>query len=53
MKNKWAEIGNNIYDRTVKNRLNEMGFKYKKEKHQKARLQWTKEKKSWNVDDSI
>ena len=26
MKNKWVKIGVNVYDRTIRNWLNEMGF---------------------------
>ena len=59
MKNKWAEKEANVCDRTVPNRIGEIGFKYKKTKrnptltaeHKKIRVQWTKEKKSWSVGD--
>ena len=59
MKNKWAETGVNVCDRTVRNRLNEMRFTYRKAKRKpaltpkqkKTRLQWAKEKQSWSVDD--
>ena len=61
MKNKWAEIGVNVSDRTVRNRLNEMGFtdrkaKRKQEltpKQKKTKLQLAIEKKSWtgSLDD--
>uniref|UniRef100_A0A673LMH6 Transposase Tc1-like domain-containing protein n=1 Tax=Sinocyclocheilus rhinocerous TaxID=307959 RepID=A0A673LMH6_9TELE len=49
MKHKWAETGVNVCDRTVRNRLNEMRFIYRKKK---TRLQWAKEKQSWSVDES-
>ncbi len=59
MRNKWAETGVNICDRTVRNGLKEMGFTYRKAKRKpsvtpkqkKTRLQWAKEKQSWTVDD--
>ncbi len=35
MKNKWAETGVNVCNRTVRNRLNEMGFKYRKAKRKR------------------
>ncbi|CAJ0964526.1 unnamed protein product [Ranitomeya imitator] len=65
MHNKTNEerMGGNCYqrlcDRTVRNRLKEMGFTYRKvkrkpsltPKQKKTRLQWAKEKQSWTVDD--
>uniref|UniRef100_A0A3B3QDG3 Transposase Tc1-like domain-containing protein n=1 Tax=Paramormyrops kingsleyae TaxID=1676925 RepID=A0A3B3QDG3_9TELE len=59
MKDKWAETGGNVCDRTVRNRLREMGFRYRKAKRKpslipkqkKTRLQWDEEKQSWTVDD--
>uniref|UniRef100_A0A672Q5G6 Transposase Tc1-like domain-containing protein n=1 Tax=Sinocyclocheilus grahami TaxID=75366 RepID=A0A672Q5G6_SINGR len=59
MKNKWLESGVNVCDRTVRNRLNKMGFTYRKAKRKPAltpkqkttRLQWSKEKQSWSVHD--
>uniref|UniRef100_A0A4W6E2X4 Transposase Tc1-like domain-containing protein n=1 Tax=Lates calcarifer TaxID=8187 RepID=A0A4W6E2X4_LATCA len=47
MRNKWEETGVNVCDRTVRNRLKEMGFKRKPPltpKQKKPRLQWAKEK---------
>uniref|UniRef100_A0A3B5QHL3 Transposase Tc1-like domain-containing protein n=1 Tax=Xiphophorus maculatus TaxID=8083 RepID=A0A3B5QHL3_XIPMA len=51
MKHKWEEVGVNVCDRTVRNRLKEMGFQYRKAKrkpaltpkHKRTRLQWAKE----------
>uniref|UniRef100_A0A3B5PSX5 Transposase Tc1-like domain-containing protein n=1 Tax=Xiphophorus maculatus TaxID=8083 RepID=A0A3B5PSX5_XIPMA len=59
MKHKWEEVGVNVCDRTVRNRLKEMGFQYRKAKrkpaltpkHKRTRLQWAKERQSWTVDD--
>uniref|UniRef100_A0A3B5QUP0 Transposase Tc1-like domain-containing protein n=1 Tax=Xiphophorus maculatus TaxID=8083 RepID=A0A3B5QUP0_XIPMA len=59
MKHKWEEVGVNVCDRTVRNRLEEMGFQYRKAKrkpaltpkHKRTRLQWAKERQSWTVDD--
>uniref|UniRef100_A0A3B1JB81 Transposase Tc1-like domain-containing protein n=1 Tax=Astyanax mexicanus TaxID=7994 RepID=A0A3B1JB81_ASTMX len=59
MKHKWEEAGANVCDRTVRNRLKEMGFQYRKAKrkpsltpkHKRTRLQWAKERQSWTVDD--
>lgn len=59
MRNKWAQTGARVSDRTVRNRLAEMGFSYRKAKrkpvltykHKKARLRWAKERQSWTVDD--
>uniref|UniRef100_A0A4W6BLW5 Transposase Tc1-like domain-containing protein n=1 Tax=Lates calcarifer TaxID=8187 RepID=A0A4W6BLW5_LATCA len=59
MRNKWEETGVNVCDRTVRNRLKEMGFTYRKAKRKpsltpkqkKTRLQWAKEKQLWTVDD--
>uniref|UniRef100_A0A672Y5E8 Transposase Tc1-like domain-containing protein n=1 Tax=Sphaeramia orbicularis TaxID=375764 RepID=A0A672Y5E8_9TELE len=59
MRNKWEEAGVNVCDRTVRNRLKEMGYTYRKTKRKpsltpkqkKNRLQWAKEKQSWTVDD--
>uniref|UniRef100_A0A3B3YRI5 Transposase Tc1-like domain-containing protein n=1 Tax=Poecilia mexicana TaxID=48701 RepID=A0A3B3YRI5_9TELE len=59
MKHKWEEAGVNVCDRTVRNRLKEMGFQYRKAKrkpaltpkHKRTRLQWAKERQSWTVDD--
>ncbi|KAL7380620.1 hypothetical protein ABVT39_020779 [Epinephelus coioides] len=59
MRNKWEETGVNVCDRTVRNRLKEMGFTYRKAKRKpsltpkqkKTRLQWAKEKQSWTADD--
>uniref|UniRef100_A0A3B5QWB7 Tc1-like transposase DDE domain-containing protein n=1 Tax=Xiphophorus maculatus TaxID=8083 RepID=A0A3B5QWB7_XIPMA len=53
------EVGVNVCDRTVRNRLKEMGFQYRKAKrkpaltpkHKRTRLQWAKERQSWTVDD--
>uniref|UniRef100_A0A3B1JCI9 Tc1-like transposase DDE domain-containing protein n=1 Tax=Astyanax mexicanus TaxID=7994 RepID=A0A3B1JCI9_ASTMX len=39
MKHKWEEAGANVCDQTVRNRLKEMGFQYRKERQ------------SWTVDD--
>uniref|UniRef100_A0A3Q2UHF8 Transposase Tc1-like domain-containing protein n=1 Tax=Fundulus heteroclitus TaxID=8078 RepID=A0A3Q2UHF8_FUNHE len=55
----WEETGVNVCDRTVRNRLKEMGFTYRKAKRKpsltpkqkKTRLQWAKEKQSWTVDE--
>uniref|UniRef100_A0A8B9HVS6 Transposase Tc1-like domain-containing protein n=1 Tax=Astyanax mexicanus TaxID=7994 RepID=A0A8B9HVS6_ASTMX len=55
MKHKWEEAGANVCDRTVRNRLKEMGFQYRKAKrkpsltpkHKRTRLQWAKERQSW------
>uniref|UniRef100_A0A3P9PNQ9 Transposase Tc1-like domain-containing protein n=1 Tax=Poecilia reticulata TaxID=8081 RepID=A0A3P9PNQ9_POERE len=55
MKHKWEEAGVNVCDRTVRNRLKDMGFQYRKAKqkpalapkHKKTRLQWAKERQSW------
>uniref|UniRef100_A0A3B5QVP4 Transposase Tc1-like domain-containing protein n=1 Tax=Xiphophorus maculatus TaxID=8083 RepID=A0A3B5QVP4_XIPMA len=52
MKHKWEEVGVNVCDRTVRNRLKEMGFQYRKAKrkpaltpkHKRTRLQWAKER---------
>uniref|UniRef100_A0A3B3QGW8 Transposase Tc1-like domain-containing protein n=1 Tax=Paramormyrops kingsleyae TaxID=1676925 RepID=A0A3B3QGW8_9TELE len=49
----------NVCDRTVRNWLREIEFRYRKAKHkpsltpkqEKTRLQWAKEKQSWTVDD--
>uniref|UniRef100_A0A8B9JPA9 Transposase Tc1-like domain-containing protein n=1 Tax=Astyanax mexicanus TaxID=7994 RepID=A0A8B9JPA9_ASTMX len=49
MKHKWEEAGANVCDRTVRNRLKEMGFQYRKAKrkpsltpkHKRTRLQWS------------
>uniref|UniRef100_A0A3B1K6C0 Tc1-like transposase DDE domain-containing protein n=1 Tax=Astyanax mexicanus TaxID=7994 RepID=A0A3B1K6C0_ASTMX len=59
LKHKWEEAGANVCDRTVRNRLKEMGFQYRKAKrkpsltpkHKRTRLQWAKERQSWTVDD--
>uniref|UniRef100_A0AAR2K6C9 Transposase Tc1-like domain-containing protein n=1 Tax=Pygocentrus nattereri TaxID=42514 RepID=A0AAR2K6C9_PYGNA len=59
MKHKWEEAGANVCDRTVRNRLKEMGFQYRKAKRKpsltpkqkRTRLQWAKERQSWTVDD--
>lgn len=59
MRNKWAESGVHVCDRTVRNRLKEMGFTYRKakrkpsltSKQKKTRFQWAKERQSWTVDD--
>uniref|UniRef100_A0A3B1IMH6 Transposase Tc1-like domain-containing protein n=1 Tax=Astyanax mexicanus TaxID=7994 RepID=A0A3B1IMH6_ASTMX len=59
MKHTWEEAGANVCDRTVRNRLKEMGFQYRKAKrkpsltpkHKRTRLQWAKERQSWTVDD--
>lgn len=52
----WAQ---NVCDRTVRNRLNEMGYSFCKAKtkpfltklHRKKRLEWCKEHRHWTVDD--
>uniref|UniRef100_A0A3B5M232 Transposase Tc1-like domain-containing protein n=1 Tax=Xiphophorus couchianus TaxID=32473 RepID=A0A3B5M232_9TELE len=57
MKHKWEEVGVNVCDRTVRNRLKEMGFQYRKAKrkpaltpkHKRTRLQWAKERQSWTL----
>uniref|UniRef100_A0A4W6EZN1 Transposase Tc1-like domain-containing protein n=1 Tax=Lates calcarifer TaxID=8187 RepID=A0A4W6EZN1_LATCA len=59
MRNKWEETGVNVCDRTVRNRLKEMGFTYRKAKRKpsltpkqkKTRLQWAKEnqKERWKL----
>uniref|UniRef100_A0A3Q0RED3 Transposase Tc1-like domain-containing protein n=1 Tax=Amphilophus citrinellus TaxID=61819 RepID=A0A3Q0RED3_AMPCI len=49
----------NVCNRTVRNRLKEVGFTYRKAKRKpsltpkqtKTRLQWAKERQSWTVDD--
>ena len=59
MKDKWVETGVNVCDRNVRNRLNEMGFTYRKAKRKptltpkqkRTRLQCAKEKQSWSVDE--
>ena len=59
MENPWAETGVSVCERTVRNRLTEMGFEFKKVKCKpslttnlkKIRLQWTKEMQSWTGDD--
>ena len=58
MKNKRVETGVNIWDRTKRNWLNEMGFTLREakrkpagtNKQQKISLKWAKEKQSWRVD---
>ena len=53
---KWAQ---NVCDRTVRNRINEMGYSFCKAKtkpfltklHRKKRLEWFKEHRHWTVDD--
>ncbi|CAJ0951568.1 unnamed protein product [Ranitomeya imitator] len=59
MRNECEETGVNVCDRTVRNRLKEMEFTYRKAKRKpsltpkqkKTRLQWAKEKQWWTVDD--
>uniref|UniRef100_A0A096MI25 Transposase Tc1-like domain-containing protein n=1 Tax=Poecilia formosa TaxID=48698 RepID=A0A096MI25_POEFO len=59
MKHKSEEAGVDVCDRTVKNRLKDMGFQYRKAKrkpaltpkHKRTRLQRAKERQSWTVDD--
>lgn len=59
MKKKWEEAGVKVCDRTVQNRLKEMGFSYRKAKRKpsltlkqkRTRLQWAKERQSWTVND--
>lgn len=59
MNSKWAATGVSVCDRTVRNRLKEMGFSYRKakrkpaltSKQKRARVRWAKEKQSWTVDD--
>lgn len=60
MKNKWAETGANICYRTVRNRLNKMGFTRREAKQKPAltpkqkrsSLQWANEGQSWTVDET-
>lgn len=59
MKKKWEEAGVNVCERTVRNRLKEMGFSYRKAKRKpsltpkqkRTRLQWAKDRRAWTVDD--
>lgn len=59
MKTKWAEAGVDVCARTVRNRLRDMEFSYRKAKRKpalttaqkKKRLQWAKNKCTWTVDD--
>lgn len=55
----WCNYKVNVSDRTVRNRLNEHGFRWCKAKtkprlttqHKKARLKWCKEHVNWEFDD--
>uniref|UniRef100_A0A8C5ECY3 Transposase Tc1-like domain-containing protein n=1 Tax=Gouania willdenowi TaxID=441366 RepID=A0A8C5ECY3_GOUWI len=59
MRNKWAESGVNVCDRTVRNCLKGNGFTYRKAKRKpsltpklkRTKLYWAKKKLSWTVDD--
>lgn len=59
MKTQWSEAGVDVCARTVRNRLSEMGFSYRKAKrkpgltpaHKKKRLHWAKNKCAWTVED--
>uniref|UniRef100_A0A3B4TA56 Transposase Tc1-like domain-containing protein n=1 Tax=Seriola dumerili TaxID=41447 RepID=A0A3B4TA56_SERDU len=59
MRKKWMETGVDVCDRTVRNRLQEVGFTFRKAKRKpsltpkqkRTRLQGAKEKHSWTVDD--
>uniref|UniRef100_A0A3B3XAG8 Transposase Tc1-like domain-containing protein n=1 Tax=Poecilia mexicana TaxID=48701 RepID=A0A3B3XAG8_9TELE len=61
MKHIGEEAGVNVCDRTVRNRLKEMGFQYRKAKRKPAlktkqkrtRLQWAKERQSWTVVSAV
>ena len=58
MKNKWVETRITVYDRTVRNRLNEIEFIYRKVNRkpalthkQKMSLKKATEKQSWRVEN--